>query len=1334
MSKSKKKRDSTANFGESLGKTILGWKGKYQEYNDKFFSSLDDLTLDEAIDKYRGYQKILWYCPLIIWAVEIILFFFSLQSLDWQILTLLIEVALIANLIGINNVNWFLINLLTRQPKKYKEERLADINKVIKTRNLQRSLTVGGVLNTIAIFTIIPYYEFLRNNPDLQGWNYHMTDQVNGSDIVIKLLIASLPIFITYNFYQIERKTASDYKEQLEAGIQAKQYHNTRLRNMLSGKTQEQRKEENHLPIMIIGTSQETGDIVYQSVTTRRQNSIYMGAVGSGKSKTIFSYQMYQDLQKVVWWIRDYPKISKMDGFMTKKGNIATQYLNGMALIDPTNDQTADIYELARAMGIPDDYIVWFDPSNPHTKGLNLMRGPAEKVAEDLTNVIAGVQESSQDFFHEAGRNHLKNYVYLLKITSVLSKHIPTLADLIDMYNSPYVVRKRMKQLDAYLQVLESKLEQEKQAYDQDPNNEDKRTIYFEIRDKYQIAQSTASWFKLNIIPNRKGNSVVKRSDPELQSLDDKDPDKWEYIDAQAEFVRGLANTLDDISKNIGLRRVLFRDSGDFNLDDAMYRGKILLCNTDEEHVGSSLAKTLGQIYLGSLEASTLRRKNNAVPMFPLYMDEFAAYADEFFLQFSAESRKFSCPCIVATQSPGQLSKAFGQDGLKTFFDDFLTVGTFGNMSPDSAEFFERFFGSKKQSVRSTNEQQVGLMQGMSGNRRMVTTRQEDVPNITKDELMAMDKYTVAVRTPNPEGVHGSQLFNTIRTDYVDVNTVADKPGNFDINDPKDREGFEAIMGAKGISNPDLDDVDAEIQQEYFNGDFDYEETQTGAKVVYKSNAPHHDPNEIFGKKGKKKSSDNGTIDMPNLPDNPEDSTSNVDFKSASKNMNDEADDGVDLSTGNNALMNDLLGNGAIDGDDNDKGQDKGKGDDNDDMLNLPPNPDPDKPSSNNGGASPKPQSSTPDSDGTNKADTSSDDDSINIYDLVGDSSSDSTGSNSMFGNDDDASSGSNGLFGSSTEDKPQASAPKQEKPIPKVQLATNPMKNEQTLKDVVNVAGKHGGNERIKRSFHESPFLPNEFKQKVEEQNRRAEEQANAQQAQATSPSTPPSTQPTVATSPKMQATTAPVQSSSTITLPPKKDTSKSIPVPSQETESDDGMLKIDPKTGRIKEDTSHHDAMRKRYLERNKENTTDEAMEGLVSDAEAEVGILVGRSDLNPAQKLAEVKRIQVNYKQMFNSINPEGMPSDLKRFFSRQATALKKEKDAGFTLNGKNTSEKLNEIKNDKELMKSLRNMFNQQEDPNLEVDLNNNKFIRNAERDDDFNQKDPFYTQPGMRDDE
>src|SRR5699024_12709299 len=116
-------------------------------------------------------------------------------------------------------------------------------------------------------------------------------------------------------------------KERDDTDIQSKKYKNRILRKMLSGKKQEQSKEENHLPIMIIGTSQETGDIVYQSVTTRRQNSIYMGAVGSGKSKTIFSYQMYQDLQKVVWWIRDYPKISKKDGFMTKKGTIATQYL-----------------------------------------------------------------------------------------------------------------------------------------------------------------------------------------------------------------------------------------------------------------------------------------------------------------------------------------------------------------------------------------------------------------------------------------------------------------------------------------------------------------------------------------------------------------------------------------------------------------------------------------------------------------------------------------------------------------------------------------------------------------------------------------------------------------------------------------------------------------------------------------------------------------------------------------------------------------------------------------------------------------------------------------------
>lgn len=1308
MSKSQNHRAKSAgsSFADGIGKWFLSLKGKYQDYNDKFFEDLDQLTLDEAIQRYRGYQRLLWYCPLIIWFIEIILFFWPFTTLDHQILTLLIELACIINLIGVNNVNWFLINLLTRQPNKYKEDRLTDIEKVLKVRNIQRSLTVGGALNTIAIFTVIPYYEFLRANPDLQGWTPRMTDAVNGNDFLLKLLIASLPIFITYNFYQLENRTAETYREQLENGITSKEFHNAKLRNMLSGQTQKQRKINKHLPIMVIGTSQQTGDLVTQSVTTRRQNSVYFGAVGSGKSKTIFSYQMYQDLQKLIEWLRDFPKISKEPGFMTKKGNVATQYLNGVALIDPTNDQTKDTYDLARTMGIPDDEIIWFDPSNPRTKGLNLMRGPAEKVAEDLTNVIAGVQESSQDFFHEAGRNHLKNYVYLLKITSVLSDHIPTLADLKDMYDSPYVVRKRQKVLDAYLQVLEGKLEKSKEVYDQDKDNDDKRTDYYELRDKYKIAESTASWFKLNIIPNRKGNTVVKRTDPEVQALDDKDPDKWEYIDAQAEFVRGLSNTLDDISKNIGLRRVLFRDSGEFNLDDAMYRGKVLLFNTDKEHVGAQLATTLGQIYLGALEAATLRRTNNAVPMFPIYMDEFVDYADVNFLTFSAQSRKFAVPLCICSQSPGQMEKVFGQDGIKTFFDDFLTVGTFGNMSPDSAEFFERFFGTKQQAVRSTNEQQVGLLKGMDDNRRMVTTRMQDVPNISANELMAMDKFTVAVRTPSPEGVHGAMLFNTVRTDYVNLKDVAENPNNFDVNDPDDEKGINAVLNAKGVANPDLDAVDKQIRQEYLNKTFTFELNTNGAKVTYNGNKPHHDMNQVFGKqKNNAKTADN----LFNLPDNTVKTTLNDNSKSDQNNSNNTADSNIDLSDGN-ALLNAVFGdNGTLTDSNSKKPTDKGnkdqdKGNDDDDMLDLPKSPDLNNPPAS-GGAS---QKSKPDlsekPDNSNKADAS-DNDEI-IHDLLDDSNSDD--SDSFFGNDTNSKT-DNSSFAFADDD---------------------PMENQKILDKVVDANGKHGGNNRTKRDISEAPFFPNDSE--VAQKETKATTPVESQPTSPSQPTMPKAKDETI-NMPNIVGSTNSKQGASEEPKGSQQKPEGHLKKPETTQKEDDGMLKLDS-SGKIQEDNTAHEARKERYLKRQLNNRVDEATQGLIADAKEEIGILLGRKDMTPQQKIAGLKHTEFSYKSMFDNIDPHGMPTELKRIFNQQLKKLQKEADADITLGGKNTQQKLNEIQHNKELMDSLRRLFNQQEDPDMEVDLNNNKFIRNAKRDNDFNQKDPFYTQPGMEDDD
>lgn len=61
MSKSQNHRAKSAgsSFADGIGKWFLNLKGKYQDYNDKFFEDLDQLTLDEAIQRYRGYQRLL---------------------------------------------------------------------------------------------------------------------------------------------------------------------------------------------------------------------------------------------------------------------------------------------------------------------------------------------------------------------------------------------------------------------------------------------------------------------------------------------------------------------------------------------------------------------------------------------------------------------------------------------------------------------------------------------------------------------------------------------------------------------------------------------------------------------------------------------------------------------------------------------------------------------------------------------------------------------------------------------------------------------------------------------------------------------------------------------------------------------------------------------------------------------------------------------------------------------------------------------------------------------------------------------------------------------------
>lgn len=789
-------------------------KNKIGVIGDGFFKSLDQLTLDEAFDKAIHWQKLCWIAPTIGAFLEIIMLFFPFNTLNHQFLTWLLFLLLFANLICIILVNNFVKDLITSRPNEYAEDRLNDIKQVLKTRNIQMVLNEGVLMMLPISLTIIPYYEFLRVHSTSKTWTLVMTDALNGNDFLLKMLIFAVPIILVYSLYHVQQDNVAIFQDQIDKSLSEAEYHNPRLKNMLSGQSHEQQRKANHIPNLILGNSVETKDIIWQSVKTRRQNMIGIGPIGAGKSKTFFINAILQDCYKYLQFIRDYPHLIRTPGFMTKKRNIANEYLNGFAVIDTTNDLCGDVNKVTELLGIPRSKVYWLDPSNPHTQGFNMMRGPMAQVAEDLTSILAGSAKSNEDFFTEAGRNHLKNYVYLLKMTSILDNEIPTLTLLIEMYNNIYIVVDRMEKLEAYLQILRRQLNQQKIKYNKKPHDPDARGDYLEMQDKYNIAVATNQWFKNNIqkVTDNFGRVQKIESGPNAG--------KPQYYDVNTTYIKGLTDLLDDVSKNQGLRRVLFRDSGDFNLDDVMYSGGILLCNTAKSFIGPKLGQTIGEIYTNTLQAAIIRRDPDCVPLFPIYMDEFPDYSSEGFSKFAAQARKYSCALTLGVQSPEQLSYRFGDKWREIILDVMLTIVCFGNLAPDSAKEMSAFYGTHIETTRGMSDQPVQLTGGLESNRRMVSSQRREVPNITPEELEGMEKFTIAVRCPNPKGIRAPIMFNKVRTKFLNDEMIRNNPNNFDMNNSSDANSYAVMMKHQRHSNPDFDAVDSAIHQAYLDGKY----------------------------------------------------------------------------------------------------------------------------------------------------------------------------------------------------------------------------------------------------------------------------------------------------------------------------------------------------------------------------------------------------------------------------------------------------------------------------------------------------------------------------------
>ncbi|WOA60745.1 type IV secretory system conjugative DNA transfer family protein [Bacillus mycoides] len=326
------------------------------------------------------------------------------------------------------------------------------------------------------------------------------------------------------------------YREEILKWVQKYEYKNHKLQKWFNS------QEQQIYPDVEIGPHIEHKEMVRIKGKDRTLNGIIIGPIGSGKTSSLIIPMINQDLHWMVRFINTFENAYKKNDYDTEE--VKGTFLNGVTVIEPSNDLCQKVYKLVQAHKIPESSVYYIDPTNPDTKNINILRGPVDKVAEVFAMVIQGLSESNNAFFEQAQRNHLKQHIYLLKMHNP-QKDV-TFDDLIEMYDDVERVHRMHKLLKVQVEKLYDFVQGG--AASRDQNNE------------YKIIKGIDEWFD---------NTIREKTDSQGEPAVYK---KGKYrghpmhYDREEEYVKGLRNILKDLASNVLIRRVLFGKS-DFDFD-----------------------------------------------------------------------------------------------------------------------------------------------------------------------------------------------------------------------------------------------------------------------------------------------------------------------------------------------------------------------------------------------------------------------------------------------------------------------------------------------------------------------------------------------------------------------------------------------------------------------------------------------------------------------------------------------------------------------------------------------------------------------------------------------
>ncbi|EEM92054.1 TraM recognition domain-containing protein [Bacillus thuringiensis] len=541
-----------------------------------------------------------------------------------------------------------------------------------------------------------------------------MGDVLTGNFHTLTMIFVFLPTVFMILFTLWYSGHIVRYREEILKWVQKYEYKNHKLQKWFNS------QEKQIYPDVEIGPHIKHKEMIRIKGKDRTLNGIIIGPIGSGKTSSLIIPMINQDLHWMVRFINTFENTYKKNNYDTEE--VKGTCLNGITVIEPSNDLCQKVFKLVQAHKIPESSIYYIDPTNPDTKNINILRGPVDKVAEVFAMVIQGLSESNNAFFEQAQRNHLKQHIYLLKLHNP-QKDV-TFDDLIDMYDDVERVHRMHKLLKVQVEKLYDFVQSGVASRDQ--------------KNEYKIIKGIDEWFDNTIREKTgfQGEPAVYKSG--------KYRGKPMHYDREEEYVKGLRNILKDLASNVLIRRVLFGKS-DFDFDVHLEQGGILLVNTAKGEL-ADLSNVLGKFVLLSMQNAVFRREPNISPYHHIIVDEFPDYVVRPFKEFPAQSRKYKVILTIASQTLSQLALDFTEQYMFTLLGSFRNKMIFGDVTPYDAKIFSDMFGETEEFKESESEQGISPMQENPVSRLGSTYQKLKEVVMSPGDIMAQGAFICAAR------------------------------------------------------------------------------------------------------------------------------------------------------------------------------------------------------------------------------------------------------------------------------------------------------------------------------------------------------------------------------------------------------------------------------------------------------------------------------------------------------------------------------------------------------------------------------------------------------------